>query len=229
MLKLLDDILLSDNVVENFYKGYERQEFKNWLVSILPEIEHCKNTEQDNPWHIYNCLDHILHSVEEMNKQTKDFEYNIRRMLAYTMFFHDIGKPECKIRRYAKLYGREVDSFFNHNLASVKIGERALNKFGFNSDEKKLILKLVKEHDLFMNLTLENTTNKYKRTLTQDVLDELVINLDEHNGKNTMEYLIMVGKSDNLAQNPKMTSQSLKLLDVMTDMLNCKQNNVTKN
>ena len=80
-----------------------------------------------------------------------------------------------------------------------------------------------------MNLTLENTTNKYKRTLTQDVLDELVINLDEHNGKNTMEYLIMVGKSDNLAQNPKMTSQSLKLLDVMTDMLNCKQNNVTKN
>ena len=119
MQKVLDEILLSSNVVERFYENYKIPKFKNWLVSILPEIEDCNKTNQDNPWHVYNVLEHILHSVEEMNKQTKTEEYKIRRMLAYTMLLHDIGKPECKIRRYSKLYKREVDSFFNHNLASI--------------------------------------------------------------------------------------------------------------
>ncbi len=228
MLTLLDEILLSDNVVESFYKHYQNEEFKNWILSILPEIEDCQNTEQDNPWHIYNCLDHILHSVEEMNKQTKAFDSNIRRMLAYTMFLHDIGKPECKLRRYAKLYKREVDSFFHHNLASVKIGERVLDKLGFNQEESIIILKLVKEHDLFMNLTLEDATNPYKRKLTQEVLDELVDGLDTDNGKKLMKYLLLVGKADNLAQNPKMTGQSLELLDIMTNMLDVNENNITK-
>ena len=50
------------------------------------------------------------------------------------MFLHDIGKPECHIRRYSKLYKREVDSFFNHNIAGVKIAARVLREFGF--DEK---------------------------------------------------------------------------------------------
>ena len=136
------------------------------------------------------------------------------------MFLHDIGKPKCKIRRYSKLYGREIDSFFDHNIASVKIGERALDKLGFNQIDKQIILKLVKEHDLFMSLTLEQTTNPYKRTLTKDVLQQLVNDLDADNGKNLMQYLLMVGKADNRAQNPKMTGQSLKLLDVMSDMLN---------
>lgn len=220
MLKLLDEILLSDDVVNKFNESYSNAEFKNWLISQLPEIENCRTTAQDNPWHIYNCLDHILHSVEEINKQTTALEYSTRRMLAYTMFLHDIGKPECKIRRYAKLYKREVDSFFNHNIASVKIGKRVLDDFGFNKQDIDTILKLVKEHDVFMSLTLEKTTNPYKHTLTKDYLQELIYGLDKDNGKKLMEYLIMVGKADNLAQNPKMTAQSLKLLDTISEMLN---------
>jgi hypothetical protein len=35
-----------------------------------------------------------------------------------------------------------------------------------------------------------------------------------------MKLLLMVGKADNKAQNPKMTKDALSLLDVMTDMLN---------
>jgi hypothetical protein len=39
------------------------------------------------------------------------------------------------------------------------------------------------------------------------------------NGFELMEYLIMVGRSDNLAQNPNMTADSLKLLDAMNNIL----------
>ena len=70
MRNKLDEILLSENVRDNFHSSYNG-EFKVWLDSLLPEIEKCASQKQDNPWHVYNCLDHILYSVEEMNKQTK--------------------------------------------------------------------------------------------------------------------------------------------------------------
>lgn len=130
MKKILDSILLSKNAMQRFYEYYNEKDFKDWILSLLSEVEQCKNLKQDNPWHIFNCLDHILKSVEYMNKQTVNLNYKERKMLAYVMFLHDIGKPECYLRRYSKLYGRKVDSFFNHNQASVKIADRILPNLG---------------------------------------------------------------------------------------------------
>lgn len=220
MLKVLDEILLSDNVVENFHLAYKNKEFKNWILNILPEIEDCRKLNQDNPWHIYNCLDHILHSVEEMNKQTKGLKYNARRILAYTMLLHDIGKPETKIRRYSKLYKKEVDSFFNHNKASKKIANRVLKEFDFCLRECEIIKTLVDEHDMFMFITLKEDGNKYHRVLNATLLNEKIKELNKnYDGKTLLKYLIMVGRADNKAQNPEMTKNSLKLLDVFNDML----------
>ena len=64
---LLDNILLSDYVVDEFKSEYNNNlEFRLWLLGILPEIEDCEKQKQNNPWHIYNVLDHILHSVLRM-------------------------------------------------------------------------------------------------------------------------------------------------------------------
>ena len=172
MLNKLNEILLGDNVVENFRIAYLQEDFRDWLLGILPEVEDCKNLKQDNPWHIYNCLEHILHSVEYMNSLTQGLEENIRRMLAYTMFLHDIGKPECHIRRYSKLYKREIDSFFNHNTAGVKIADRVLSTFGFDEIECEKIKSLIKDHDIFINITLQNDDNKYRQVLSKKLLLE---------------------------------------------------------
>ncbi len=220
MLEKLNRILLSDKTVEEFHTAYQNQEFRNWLMSILPEIEDCANTEQDNPWHIYNCLDHILHAVEEINKLDSSYDPETRRLLAYTMFLHDIGKPKCKIRRYSKLYGKEVDSFFDHNLIGMEIANRVLEKFNFDRREKHIICTLIKEHDMFMFIRLEKPSNPHHRQLTDELIlekiEELTGDLD---GKTMLEYLLMVGKADNLAQNPSLTTDSLHLLDVMTEMI----------
>ena len=64
MIKTLDSIILSKDVVKDFYTHYSDKNFLKWINNILPEIHDCKKLKQDNPWHIYNCLDHILHSVE---------------------------------------------------------------------------------------------------------------------------------------------------------------------
>ncbi len=220
MLETLDKVLLSDNVVEDFYSQYADEDFKNWLVGILPEVEDCKNMEQDNPWHIYGCLGHILHSVEMINSQTKDLDDKTRRQLAYTMFLHDIGKPECKLRRYSKLYGREIDSFFNHNKASTKVADRVLTQFGFDQQEQAKIKHLVHEHDIFMFITMNPDGNKYHKPLTYGLINELVDDCSSvGNGREVLGQLIMVGRADNLAQNPQMTANSLKMLDKMQSML----------
>ena len=220
MLETLNSILLSDEVVEKFHNVYENTEFRDWLLGIVPEVEDCKNLKQDNPWHIYNCLDHILHSVEEMNKQSTDKDYDTRRMLAYTMFLHDIGKPECRIRRYSKLYRREVDSFFDHNKAGVKIADRVLDQFGFSDTDSAVISKFIDMHDIFMSIRLENDNNPYHHVLTEDYINTQINELSAvGNGEELLKNLIMVGRADNLAQNPEMTGDSLHLLDVFDTML----------
>ena len=220
MLQKLDKILLSKNVVDDFYRQYNNPEFRQWLTTVLPEIEACRKQEQDNPWHIYNCLDHILHSVEEMNKQTKDMPFDSRRKLAYTMFLHDVGKPEKHLRRYSKLYKREVDSFYNHNLASVEVAKRVLEKdFCFDQSQSKEIQALVESHDIFMFITLQDDHNPYHKVLTKSYVRRQEEELGQvGNGQQLLKELIMVGRADNMAQNPEMTADSLKLLDTMEQM-----------
>lgn len=220
MVEVLDEILLNENPLDEFYKHYNQNNFKSWLLEILPEVENCKNLKQDNPWHIYNCLDHILHSVEEINKLTDNLPHETRRRLAYTMFLHDIGKPACYIRRYSKLYKREVDSFFNHNLESKKVAGRVLSYFGFSNEEKKIIEKLIEKHDIFMFITLKDDGNRFHHVLTQEYLNSEISQLNEvGDGKVLMQELVLVGIADNKAQNPQMTKTSLHLLDVINSML----------
>ena len=220
-LETLNKILLSTSVVEEFYKEYKNSDFKNWFLNIVPEVEKCEKQQQDNPWHIYGTLDHILHSVEEINKQTINLDHATRRMLAYTMFYHDIGKPDCVLRRYSKAYGREVDSFFDHNIKSAEIAERSLKFFNFSENECEIIKKLVFMHDIFINISLNPTQNKFKRQLTKDVLQDIIDELNTvGNGAILINYLIMIARSDNLSQNPEMTADSLKILDAVQTMLN---------
>ena len=218
---LLDRILLSENAVNEFNVNYNNLQFKNWLLNLLPEVEKCKNLKQDNPWHVYNCLEHILHAIEEINKQTLSMNSDVRRLLAYTMFLHDIGKPDCAMRRFSKLYNREVDSFINHNKAGVRIAKRVLKSFGFDKKEEDVILKLIDKHDIFMFITLTDDGNKYHKVLSEVLVKEEIEDLNKvGNGTELLEYLIMIGRSDNLAQNPEMTKDSLFLLDTMQNMLN---------
>ncbi len=223
MIELLNKIILSSNVVEDFYKEYNHnKDFKNWLNNTIPEIELCEKQQQNNPWHKYNVLGHILHSVEAMNKQTIGIEENERRLLAYTMLFHDIGKPEKHITREKD--GKTIDSFFEHNIASERIAKNYLAKLGFNKEEIEIIAKLVYKHDIFMFIKLNKTNNPYWKTLSKDLILEEIEDLSSAgNGLKLLHWLVMVGRADNLAQNEKMTTESLLLLektDKILDELN---------
>lgn len=219
MLETLDKIVLSKNVVEDFYNEYKNNiKFRDWLDKLIPEIKKCEQQEQNNPWHKYNVLGHILHSVQNMNNMTNDLEYNEKRLLSYTMLFHDIGKPDCHIRRMKN--GKMIDSFFNHNIKSEEIAKRVLPRLNFSENDSKIIEKLVLKHDIFMFIKLEKTDNPYWKQLTNEVILEEIEDLNlVGDGYKLMKYLIWVGRSDNLAQNEKMTAESLKMFDKFEMML----------
>lgn len=219
MITQLDSILLSENVVDNFYNTYNNDKlFKKWLDSVLPEIKMCELQQQNNPWHKYNVLGHILHSVEAINNQTTNLPDNDRRLLSYTMLLHDIGKPACHIVR--KKDGKMIDSFFNHNIESAKVARRTAHDLGFDSNDAKILEKLVFKHDIFMFIRDYPTDNPHWRQLTPALIEEEIADLNTvGDGYKLMRYLVMVGRADSLAQNEKMTAESLRLTDKFDTML----------
>lgn len=219
MIKLLDKIILSDEVVQNFYHELKNNKnFAKWLNENLPEILDCENQQQNNPWHKYNVLGHILHSIEQMNKQTQGMEFAERRLLAYVMLFHDIGKPASHIVREKD--GKMIDSFFNHNIKSMETAKKRLHLFGFSEEEIGVICKLVYKHDIFMFIKDFPTSNPHWRRLSDKLMEEEIEDLSEvGDGEKLLKYLIMVGRADNLAQNEKMTGESLAMLDKFDNML----------
>ncbi|MBE7074266.1 MAG: HD domain-containing protein [Clostridiales bacterium] len=215
----LDSVICGDNVVEKFYSKYASDiEFKNWLNSILPEIQKCENQQQNNPWHKYNVLGHILHSVEEVNKLSVGLGDNKRRLLSYAMLFHDIGKPDKHIQRMKN--GQVIDSFFDHNIKSAEIANRVLPMLEFDKNEVLIIAKLIFKHDIFMFIKRFKSDNKYWRVLNRELIAEEIQDLNEvGDGKELLKMLVLIGKADNFAQNEKMTGESLNLLDEFEHMI----------
>ena len=64
------------------------------------------------------------------------------------------------------------------------------------------------------------TKNPYHKKLTEKLIKEEINDLSQvGDGEKLMKYLVMVGRSDNLAQNPKMTKDSLNMLKKFDEML----------
>lgn len=211
MLNKFNQILLSSHVVEEFNLALSDPAFIKFLQTNIPEILFCKDNKQNNPWHIYDILNHVLHSVEEINKQTIDLDKDTQKFLAYTMFFHDIGKPECKTTEVKN--GVKRDRFFGHNIASEKITKRRIKNFGFSTDDAKIIAILVRKHDDFMVLYDSYLHAKDNSKVILKFLRKEITDLDKlGNGTTLMSYLIMVGVADRKSQNPAMVDKGLKLL-----------------
>ena len=63
---------------------------------------------------------------------------------------------------------------------------------------------------------IEDDGNKFHKVLTNELIKEEVEEFNKFgNGAELFKYLIMVGRSDNLAQNPELTGESLQLLNTM--------------
>jgi tRNA nucleotidyltransferase (CCA-adding enzyme) len=160
-------ILLSDNPSIIIKKNEEL------IFELIPELKECKNFKQNNPWHIYDVYEHILHVVDNVPN-------NITIRLA--ALFHDIGKPKVYIEDE-----NGVGHFYNHWIISKEIFLRFALKNNLDDKLTKSVANLIYYHDINIDkITLEQLSEII------DAFDEKEINL-----------LFQLKRADLLAQNEK--------------------------
>ena len=102
------------------------------FLDIVPELIICAQCEHDNPAHIYNVFEHILHVVAGVEGDLK---------LKLAALLHDIGKP------YVKTWYEGWFRYDGHPEVSVTLSKLILKRLGYSVDFIEEIAQLVKYHD----------------------------------------------------------------------------------
>lgn len=103
------------------------------LMHFIPEFDICEKTNQDNPHHIYTVGQHLIKTVENIERQL-----NLRLI----MFFHDICKPQCKT-----VDEKGIGHFYNHNEVSSIKAEEILRRMKYDNKTIEKVTTLIKYHD----------------------------------------------------------------------------------
>lgn len=192
------DILMNDNVVYLITRISQN----SVLCKHFPELyiqnelgESVINCQQNSPYHRYGVFRHILYTVEYVGKDNLKYSKHDLKLLKWTMFLHDIGKPFVKT---TNAEGR--DSFAGHDDVSTEMAEQILNRFDFSSQDKKIILTLIKYHDRYLN----------EGELTQDNLEFLAQELEDK--KELFDFLIEVKTADNKAKSIDVYNKFLTII-----------------
>ncbi|MCM1084417.1 MAG: CCA tRNA nucleotidyltransferase [Clostridium sp.] len=100
---------------------------------ILPEFDAMMNTEQNNPYHLYNVGVHTVKVMENIAPEP---------ILRYTALLHDVGKP------YTKKTGTDgVDHFYGHQEVSEKKAREILRRLKLDNHTIDKTCRLVLNHD----------------------------------------------------------------------------------
>ena len=151
------------------------KEKENEIFSLIPEFKISKGFNQNNPWHIYDVYEHILHVVDGVSNNI------IVRLAA---LFHDMGKPY--------LYTEDengVGHFRGHWIKSQELFLKYANSFDLSDNEIDLISKIIFYHDI--------------RNLDSKLTKEEQIALINSFGIDGINKLYEIKKADLLAQNEK--------------------------
>jgi len=139
----MEKLLLSDHPYR-FKMFYESTLTKYFL----PEWEQTMITTQENPHHMYNVGEHLLHSLETVNTQLLKEEFGdeayprVLKLMRLTMLFHDIAKPLLK-----KVDDDGVAHFHGHPELGAQMAEEILRRLKYDNDTVKNVVRLIKNHE----------------------------------------------------------------------------------
>lgn len=151
------------------------------ITEIIPEMKPCVGFEQHSKWHLYDVYEHIVRSVEYIRPTAE---------LRLTMFFHDIGKPDCFFTRDGEGH------FYGHPEVSAEKTDKILRRLKAPTAFREEVVFLVKNHDV--RLSDSEIKNRKK-------LNEI--------GKDRFFLLLDVKKADNAAQGTALAEKEGKEID----------------
>lgn len=141
-LDLLYEILSSEKPSELIKKN------EKYIFEIIPELSVCKGFNQNNPWHVYDVYEHILHVVDGTDA-------NI--ILRMTALFHDIGKPFVYTEDDDK-----IGHFYKHWEKSNEIFLNFASKYNLDKNLVSIVSLLINYHDIRIDLNDKKTIDKVK-------------------------------------------------------------------
>ena len=182
--ELYTNVLLDSNVSYFLPKITQQDVFMRHFPELFVYNEYGENLfncQQNSVYHRYSVFHHIVASIENANVSEISIADWQKKILKWTMFLHDIGKPYVK-----KVSEDGTESFAGHDEKSVELAEIILNRFNFNDDEKRIILTLIKYHDKYLNVeevTPENLTFLAEQLNNDRELFYLLINVKDADAK----------------------------------------------
>lgn len=142
-------LLVSDHP-DWFRKAYELGMTK----VFMPEFDALMDCHQNNPHHIYNVGEHVLHSLQHIPAD---------KVLRLTMLLHDIAKP---VTHTTDEDG--ISHFYGHNAIGKDISKKILKRLKFDNDTIGKVSLLVGCHDDKLS-TNHATLRKYISGLSPEM------------------------------------------------------------
>lgn len=155
------------------------------MQAVLPEVADLYQTEQNNPWHIYNAGEHTEKVVAAC---PNNFHVRMAALL------HDIGKAKTKTTTED-----EIDHFIGHDSESATMANTVLRRLRFKKEDTERICKLISLHDRDILPTEEGVCRFIERH--QDVTPD------------EFEELILLKLADNAGQNPAKTPERIESIN----------------
>lgn len=106
--------------------------YKEVIGVVIPELKPAFDCVQNNPWHIYNVYDHIIHAVDAAPKD---------EIIRLTMLLHDIGKPSVKTTDE-----KGIDHFKFHAPVGADIAKKVLKRFKASNEVYDKVTTLIHYH-----------------------------------------------------------------------------------
>ncbi|MBQ3512502.1 MAG: CCA tRNA nucleotidyltransferase [Lachnospiraceae bacterium] len=127
---------------------------------IMPEFDKAMETPQNNPHHMYNVGEHLLHTLLEVRPD---------RSLRIAALLHDIAKPDTETKDNGG-----ISHFHGHAEAGEERAAVILRRLKFDNDTINKVKKYVKYHDYKIEATpraVRRALNKIGKEYFYEVLE----------------------------------------------------------
>lgn len=135
------------------------KENEDYIFSLIPDLKKCKGFKQNNPWHIYDVYEHILHVIDGVPN-------NLNVRLA--ALFHDVGKPNTYTQDE-----NGIGHFYGHWEKSVEIFNSFAEKYSLDDELKRSVANLIFYHDFNFEKVNQDILKKIKENFSLEEIELL--------------------------------------------------------
>jgi tRNA nucleotidyltransferase (CCA-adding enzyme) len=115
------------------------REYFDIITTFIPELTKLKGFNQNNPWHVYDCLEHTLMVLDNVDN-------NI--VMRLSALFHDSGKPYTYTEDV-----NHIGHFYDHYKVSIDISKKVLKRLKYSNEIIDRVVHLINYHDYPLTLT----------------------------------------------------------------------------